>query len=118
MASSSNFFSNSEMNSQILYVCYMAELPFWLLKPWNEKNYVKKAPPKKPLHLSFPFFSGKIVNKKQYYICGEIAEIIIPIKVFRYACLLIYYNISPFNLNIWLMRSPLLKVNISRLSEI
>lgn len=95
----------------------MAELPFWLLKPWNEKHYVKKAQ-MKTTAFEFTFSSGKIVNQKQYYICGEIAEVIIPIEVFKDACLLIYYNISPFNLNIWLMRSPLLKVNISRLSEI
>lgn len=66
----------------------------------------------------FPFSSGKIVNQKQCYIYGEIAQVVILIEAFKDACLLIYYNISPFNLNIWLMRSPLHKVNISGLSEI
>lgn len=94
----------------------MAELPFWLLKSWSKRYCVKNAQMKTTAFES-PFSSGKIVNQKQYHICGEIAEVIIPIEVFRDASMLIF-NISPFKLNSWLMRSPSLKVNISRSSEI
>lgn len=63
------------------------------------------------------FPSAKIINQKQCHVCGEIAEVNMPIEVFRDAWVPISTT-SHFILPTRLMQSPLVKLNVSRLSVI